>query len=128
TGEGLSSDMSWASARRAGVTAGGDVRPQPPGEDVGGPWPGVRRGGAARRAGAPWRPAELRGGRSAGAGAPRPRVRACTLSAPAAEAAMARLETGALETSTLAAMLLLLPALLAVACDGHACAREKSNS
>ena len=48
--------------------------------------------------------------------------------APAAEAAMARLETGALETSTLAAMLLLLPALLAVACDGHACAREKSNS
>ena len=35
--------------------------------------------------------------------------------APAAEAAMARLETGALETSTLAAMLLLLPALLAVA-------------
>ena len=41
---------------------------------------------------------------------------------------MARLETGALETSTLAAMLLLVPALLAVACDGHACAREKSNS
>ena len=48
--------------------------------------------------------------------------------APAAEAAMARLETGALETSTLAAMLLLLPALLAVACDSHACAREKPNS
>ena len=48
--------------------------------------------------------------------------------APAAEAAMARLETGALETSTLAAMLLLVPALLAVACDGHACAREKPNS
>ena len=52
----------------------------------------------------------------------------CAFPAPAAEAAMARLETGALETSTLAAMLLLVPALLAVACDGHACAREKSNS
>ena len=38
--------------------------------------------------------------------------------APAAETVMARLETGALETSTLAAMLLLVPALLAVACDG----------
>ena len=46
----------------------------------------------------------------------------------AAAPAMARLETGALETSTLAAMLLLLPALLAVACDSHACAREKPNS
>ena len=42
--------------------------------------------------------------------------------------AMARLETGALEASTLAAMLLLLPALLAVACDGRGKPREKPNS
>ena len=42
--------------------------------------------------------------------------------------AMARLETGALEASTLAAMLLLLPALLAVACDGRGKAREKPNT
>ena len=46
----------------------------------------------------------------------------------AATTAMARLETGALETSTLAAMLLLLPALLAVACDGRGKPREKPNS
>ena len=46
----------------------------------------------------------------------------------AAAPAMARLETGALEASTLAAMLLLLPALLAVACDGRGKPREKPNS
>ena len=46
----------------------------------------------------------------------------------AATTAMARLETGALETSTLAAMLLLLPALLAVACDGRGKPREKPNT
>ena len=46
----------------------------------------------------------------------------------AAASAMARLETGALEASTLAAMLLLLPALLAVACDGRGKPREKPNT
>ena len=46
----------------------------------------------------------------------------------AAAPAMARLETGALEASTLAAMLLLLPALLAVACDGRGKPREKPNT
>ena len=46
----------------------------------------------------------------------------------AVAAAMARLEAGALETSTLAAMLLLVPALLAVARDGRKVAEEKPNS
>ena len=46
----------------------------------------------------------------------------------AVAAAMARLEAGALETSTLAAMLLLVPALLAVARDGRKIAEEKPNS